>query len=110
MGQLPDDENYDDWMSASAEEWSKPEKPSPNPEPPTQPADRWGSPLTSKEQQDDPRRWGSDQPAPTPSTPKARQKNKFPWWIILVIVLILLCLCIFAVFIGLELFGVTNIF
>ena len=110
MGQLPDDDNFDEWMNASAEDWSKPEESSKIPEPPAQPADRWGSPISSKEQQDDPRRWGSDQPAPTPKTAKPENKRKFPWWIILIIVLAVICLCSCIVIFGLNIFEVINIF
>jgi hypothetical protein len=110
MGQTPEDENYDEWMNSSAEEWSKPEEPVSKPEQPAEPTDRWGSPISSKEQQDDPRRWGSDQPAPTPRSQKPGRKGKFPWWIILIIVLVVVCLCSCVVVGGLELLGVLNIF
>lgn len=109
MGQPPDD-NFDDWMNASAEDWSKPTDSSATPEPTAQPTDRWGSPISSKEQQNDPRRWGSDQPAPTPGSSKARQKSKIAWWLILIIVLVPLCLCTCVVVLGLELFDVISIF
>jgi len=33
MGHIPEDENFDDFMNASAEEWSKAEEPQPVPEP-----------------------------------------------------------------------------
>jgi hypothetical protein len=93
MGHIPEDENFDDFMNASAEEWSKEEEPLPAPEPIEEPTDRWGSPSPVE----DPNRWGSE-PLETPQTPQkptydTPEKNKgSKWWIIAIIVVVLLCI------------------
>jgi len=90
MGHIPEDENFDDFMNASAEEWSKEEESLPVPEPVEEPTDRWGSPSPVE----DPKRWGSE-PLEKPQTPTydTPEKNKgSKWWIIAIIVVVLLCI------------------
>jgi hypothetical protein len=114
-------DNSDDFMKASAEEWSKPEKPEESaddfskasaeewsepevivPAEPTQkiPTDRRGAPVATPENTD-PNRWGPER-MDTSSEPKiidaelsqTEKKKRFPWWAIVIIVLVVLCLCI----------------
>jgi hypothetical protein len=102
MSQLPDDKNQDEFMSASAEEWSKPstpERPAPQPEP----TDRWGSPVSDKAPASDPGRWGSQPPTQPPGPSKGGSK----WWVILIIVLVVLCLCACLVVFGLPALGLS---
>jgi len=110
MGQIPEDENFEDFMDASAEEWSKEEAPEPIPDPSGEPTDRWGSPAPD----DTPDRWGSEPlEAPQPplkTTVEPKKKNEgSKWWIIAIIVVVVLCIlaCIAVVL----LFGsVSSIF
>lgn len=94
MGHIPEDENFDDFMNASAEEWSKAEEPQPVPEPVEEATDRFGSsPIV----EDDPNRWGSE-PLEAPqttqkSTFEPKKKNeRSKWWIIAIIVVVVLCI------------------
>jgi hypothetical protein len=100
MGHIPD-ENNDDFMNASAEEWSKPEEPAPAP-PKQEETNRWGSPIP------DPTVMGDSGPAsPRPSSagsPPAK-KSGSKWWIILIIVLVILCLCVCLAVFGLPYLG-----
>jgi hypothetical protein len=113
MGHIPDDDNYNEWMNASAEDWSKPQESNP-PSKPQGETDRWGSPVASKETQDDPRRWGSEAPPPkteTYSPENANTKKGLKPWIIVVIVAVVLCLCVCAILAGLgAIFPAINIF
>lgn len=96
LDHLPDDE----FMKASAEEWSKPEPVSPLPPRPESPTNRWGAPIQPKNI-DDGNRWGaekldnSDSPKIKDLFPKTDKsgKKKFPWWVILLIILGVICLC-----------------
>ena len=45
MGHIPDNQDNDDFMNASAEEWSKPETPAPMPEREPDETDRWGATM-----------------------------------------------------------------
>lgn len=110
MGHIPDDENFDDCMSASAEEWSKPEQPAPRPQTPAENKDRWGSTIPDKASADDASRWGSEPIEPTrqPRDPQVRKAGS-KWWIIVAIVAIVLCLCVCLVVFGLPYLG-YNIF
>jgi hypothetical protein len=104
MSQFSDDQNNDEFMNASAEEWSKPSTPEERPPSQPEPTDRWGSPLPDKSADSDPGRWGSD--APTPSAPApTTQKTGSKWWIILLVILVVLCLCACLVMIVLPWFG-----
>ena len=93
---LPDDE----FMKASAEEWSKSEPVSPLPPRSASLTDRWGAPV-QPENINNGDRWGSekldtsDSPQLKDLFPKKEKskKKKFPWWAILLIVLAVICLC-----------------
>jgi hypothetical protein len=113
MGHIPEDDNYNEWMDASAEEWSKPQEPSSPPPEPQGETDRWGSPISDKEVLDDPTRWGSEAPQPKPEIPTQEptpKKGSLKWWIILIIVAVVLCLCACVVLAGLQIFNVVDMF
>ena len=110
MGHIPEDDNFDEFMNASAEEWSKPEEPLPHPSPPPEETDRWGSPTAHKEVLDDPNRWGSEapeKPKPVMATPEGKKSSK--WWSIPLVVIIVSCLCIAIACFGLYYLG-TEVF
>lgn len=100
MADIPDD-SYD-FMKASAEEWSKPEVPSPAPPRPETETDRWGAPVATPDM-DDGDRWGSEK-MDTSETPKitdfipkrdaTKPPRKFPWWVILIIVIVVVSVCV----------------
>lgn len=110
MGHIPEDDSLDEFMDASAEEWSKPEEAPKVPESAPEPADRWGSSTADKSVVDDGDRWGSEpieptrikekakeekpKQAPAPKLPIKEEKKKSKWWIIAIIVLVVLCLCV----------------
>jgi amino acid transporter len=98
MGHFSDDQNNDEFMNASAEDWSKPSTPAERPTVKPEPTDRWGSPVPDKSTASDPARWGSETPAPTTPDVTAK-KNGSKWWIILIVVLVLLCLCACLMFV-----------
>jgi hypothetical protein len=114
MGHIPDDDNYEEWMDASAEEWSKPEEPGPAPVPESEPTDRWGSPTTPAEVLDDGDRWGSEPIEPTRDTPSqagpTEKKDGFKWWILLIILAVILCICACLVVVGIPIFGLSEYF
>lgn len=97
-------EPKDDFMNASAEEWSKEEVVQTPPETSTPETDRWGAHIPSASD-NDPERWGSE-PLEQVETPKfadflpqkesLEKKSKFPWWI-LIVVLVLMCLCVVGI-------------
>lgn len=95
----PDPE--DDFMKASAEEWSKDPEPVPAPPLPSTPTDRWGAPTRSADN-DDGNRWGaekldkSDSPQIKDLFPKKPEgdKKKFPWWIIILAVVLVCLVCV----------------
>jgi len=60
MGHIPEDENFDEFMNASAEDWSKPEEAPKVPEISEESTDRWGSSTADKEVVDSGDRWGSE--------------------------------------------------
>jgi hypothetical protein len=106
MGHFSDDQNNDEFMNASAEEWSKPSTPEERLPSQPDPANRWGSPLPDKSTDSDPGRWGSD--APTPSAPApAAQKTGSKWWVILIVILLVLCLCVCLVMVGFPVLGIS---
>jgi hypothetical protein len=111
MGHIPEDENFDEFMNASAEEWSgpeKPEEPESIPESPPEPTDRWGSPVPDPNGSEDVERWGSETPEPAPPKPVTpAKKNGSKWWIIAIVAVVLLCLCVCVVLFGLPLLGVS---
>jgi len=108
MGHIPDDDNYEEWMDSSAEEWSKPQQTGDAPEPPREPTDRWGSPVTKKEPVLDDSGWQPETPISTSS--KTAKKGGFKWWILVIVLVVVLCLCIFAVVAGLQIFNVIDLF
>jgi hypothetical protein len=108
MGHVPDDDNFEQWMDSSAEEWSKPQETGDDPEPQREETDRWGSPVTKKDPVLDDGGWQPE----IPSSPSSRTSKKggFKWWIILIILVVLLCICTFAVVAGLQIFNVIDLF
>jgi len=100
MSNIPQDSKpSDDFMNASAEEWSKPEVPQPPSPKPTNKTDRWGAPIKPADL-DDGNRWGaekldsSDSPQLKDLFPKKEgEKKKLPWWVILLIILPIICVC-----------------
>jgi len=117
MGHIPEDKNSEDFMNASAEEWSKPSEPEPQPEINAEPADRWGSPAPQNAASSDENRWGSEpiEKAQRDVKPKkARQdtskekKGKFKWWIIVIIIVVVLCLCACVTIVVLLITGVIS--
>lgn len=110
MGQSPKDDEFEEYMNDSAEEWSKPEKPSDKPERKAEPTDRWGSPLPQDRTASDENRWGAE-PIDTPNRANKPQKQQrgAKWWVIVIVVFVVLCLCACVVLGGLEAFQVINI-
>lgn len=105
MGHFSDDFNDDEFMDASAEDWSKPSTPEERPPAQPEPTDRWGSPVSDKSTSSDPSRWGSE---PTQTTqPGTGKKGGSKWWIIVLVILLVLCLCACIVLFGLPALGFT---
>jgi len=119
MGHIPDDENLDEFMNASAEEWSKPEEAPEVPEVKAESTDRWGSSTDGPELVDNGDRWGSEPLEPTKIKPQPekekvkenmKEKKSGPkWWIIAILVLVVLCICGCVTVFVLSYFGITNI-
>lgn len=108
MGHIPDDDNLDEFMNASGEEWSKPELPRQNPIPQKEESDRWGSPLPQDPIVNGRDRWGSEPiKASPPKSPKDPNKKSSKWWIIVLIIVVVLCLCLAAFLIGLPILGIN---
>jgi hypothetical protein len=105
MGNFSDDTQKDDFMNASAEEWSKPTPPAQRPPAQSEPADRWGSPITDKTASSSPTRWGSETQSHPGGTTPAKARSGSKWWIILIVVLVVLCLCACLVAVVLPLLG-----
>jgi len=106
MGHIPEDENIDEFMNASAEEWSKPEEAPEVPEVKAESADRWGS---------EPLEPTKIKPKPEKEKVKEKVVDNFKekksgakWWIIAIIALVVFCICICAAIFGLSYFGITN--
>lgn len=109
MGHIPEDENYEEFMDASAESWSKSDEPESEPEQ-EEPTDRWGSPIPKEETASDAQRWGSEpvkSAAPDYELPEKKSSSR--WWIIAIIILVVLCLCACITLFVLPLVGL-NIF
>ncbi len=92
MGHIPEDEKSDEFMNASAEEWSKPEETTPEPEAEYE-HDRWGSPIPDEapiidEKQVEKELFSGPQSYYEPP----QKKNKVKWWVIAIIVLVVLCI------------------
>lgn len=108
MGHIPDDQNYDEFMNASAEEWSKPEESAPMPERKPDETNRWGATLPETPESAAPNRWGSEPIESTlPERERPEKKGNSKWWVILIVVVVLLCLCACAVLVGLPLLGLN---
>jgi len=108
MGHFSDDKNFDEFMNASSDDWSKPETPPASPEPPVEPTDRWGSPIPDKGTAPESNRWGSEPANESQSSFGAdKPKSGSKWWIILIVVVVLLCLCACLVLFGLPLLGIN---
>ena len=115
MGHIPEDENNDEFMNASAEEWSKPEEAPEVPEVKDESTDRWGSSTADKEVVDSGDRWGSEPLEPTkmkaqPKKEKVKENMKEKksgpkWWIIAILVLVVLCICVCVTVVGLSYLG-----
>ena len=106
MGHIPEDDQNDDFLNASAEEWSKPSQPSQRPQPAAEPSDRWGSPTSSKESSNDPQRWGSPaQPNTFAGDAAPTKKSVTKWWIIVLVLVLILCLCLCVILVGLPYLG-----
>ena len=124
MGHIPDDDSFEEFMDASAEEWSKPEEPPEIPDPSPEPTDRWGSSTADKTVVNDGDRWGSEaieptikkekpkeekpKQAPAYKPPVKEEKKKPKWWIIVIIVLVVLCLCACISVVVLSILGFIN--
>jgi len=83
MDNFVNDEKNDDFLNASAEEWSKPSTPAERPPAHSEPTDRWGSPTTFTE-------FASSADTPT----QARSKKFSAWWILLIVLLVIACCCV----------------
>lgn len=101
MGHFADDQTNDEFMNASAEEWSKPSQPPEPPPPQPEPTDSWGSPIPDQGTTRNSSRWGSEPGQPSGPAPEGK-KGGSNWWIILIVVLVVLCLCACLVLIGLP--------
>ena len=109
MGHIPDDKNYDEFMGASAEDWSKPEEPAPMPETKPDETNRWGAVQPDPATADSPNRWGSEASTdPTfPKVEKPAKQGNSKWWVILIVVVAVLCLCVCLVVFGLPMLGLN---
>jgi len=108
MGHIPDDENFEEFMDASAESWSKPDEPETEPER-EEPTDRWGSPIPDEESAGDAERWGSEPVKPAaPNFEPPAKKSSNRWWIIAIVILVVLCLCLCISFFALSALGVAG--
>lgn len=107
MAHIPDDENFDEYMSASAEEWSKPETPPP-PKVENESTDRWGASIPDPTVSADASRWGSEPMEPTrQGTEQPAKKGGSKWWVILIVVVVVICLCLCLVLVGLPVLGIN---
>lgn len=108
MGHIPDDENFEEYMNASAEEWSKPQKPSPRPEMEDERVDRWGAPIPEEGTISDANRWGSETLEPSrPDNDPQKKKSGTRWWIIAIVIVVVLCLCLCITLLALSALGVA---
>ena len=107
MGHIPEDENYEEFMDASAEEWSQPSEPEPRPAVEPEPTDRWGSPVAQESTASDENRWGSEPIEKTRRDNKPKKSGR-TWWIIAIIVVVVLCLCGCLTLTVLSIFGIIE--
>jgi hypothetical protein len=109
MGHIPEDENFEEYMNASAEEWSKPEETPPQPEMEDERVDRWGSPIPQEGTVNDAKRWGSEPIEPSrPDYDPQKKKSGTKWWIIAIVIVVVLCLCLCLGFFALSAIGVAG--
>jgi hypothetical protein len=107
MGHIPDDEHFDEFMNASAEEWSKPEEVTPQKETIKEQTDRWGSPVPQKGSTSDANRWGSEPlESSKPDGGSQKKKGASKWWVIAIIIVVVLCLCLCLALVVLSITGV----
>ena len=110
MGHIPEDENFEEYINASAEEWSKPSEPEPKPEMEDERVDKWGSPIPEEGTISDENRWGSEPLEPArPDYDPQKKKSGTKWWIIAIVIVVVLCLCVCLTIAGLGIAGI-NIF
>lgn len=108
MGHIPEDENFEEYMNASADEWSKPEEPTAEPKMEDEQVDRWGSPIAEEANISDQERWGSEGVEPAqPDFDTQAKKSSTKWWIIALIIAIVLCLCVCILLVGLPFLGIN---
>ena len=99
MAHIPqDNDKSDDFMNASAEEWSKPETPEPAPPKPKTKTDRWGAPEMDT----------SDSPK-IPDLFKKKEGKGLQWWVIVLIIGVVLCLCSCGTLVALAATGVLSL-
>ena len=103
MAHIPDDKDFNEFMNASAEEWSKPQEPSNS----SGTAGQSGTPASTSNAN----RWGSEPIEPTLNQQEKQVlKDKSKKWItIAIIVAVVICLCACVVLVGLPLLGVSLI-
>ena len=108
MAHIPDDDNFEEYMNASAEEWSKPEAPPPLPEKGRKKVDRWGSPIPAESANRNANRWGSE-PLETSRAADNPQKAKSGsrWWIIAIVIVVMVCVCLCLGILALSAMGVA---
>lgn len=112
MGHIPDDDHFDEFMNASAEEWSKPEEPTPQPKREKEKTNRWGSPIPAEEPARDSNRWGSEPLEPSraadaPQDTPQKEKGRSKWWVIAIIIVVVLCLCLCLALFALPAIGLA---
>ncbi|MFN2302152.1 MAG: hypothetical protein ACK2TV_00325 [Anaerolineales bacterium] len=113
MGHIPEDKDFDEYMNASGEEWSKSEEPEPVPEVEEERVDRWGSPIPEESNVDVEERWGSEPMEKADESIKAgyeppAKKSGTKWWIIVIAILLVLALC--CLIVGGLIWGGLSIF
>ncbi len=114
MAHIPDDENFDEYMNASADEWSKPEEPSKPEDISEERTDRWGSPIPNEATINEGDRWGAPE-VDNDIGPNARdfmpagKKKSTRGWIIAAVVIVVLCLCVCLILAGLSVAGVISL-
>lgn len=111
MGQSSENNDGDEFMNASAEDWSKPEEPTPMPVQKPDETNRWGATLPEDPASAAPNRWGSEPiiEASTPEKERPAKQSKSTWWVILIVIVVVICLCICLVLFGLPLLGLNLI-
>lgn len=107
MGHIPDDDQLNEFMNASAEEWSK-SKPAPEQKPASGPTDRWGATIPDPTVSSNTSRWGSEPIEPTrPDYERPQKTGGSKWWIIVLIIVVVMCLCSCLALVGLPALGIS---